>query len=51
VGMSNQHHVEMNLNGLHAVTDQKLVAEVRTLVGPLFNHSWPSGRPENHDPA
>jgi L-galactose dehydrogenase len=51
VGMSNPQQVEVNLNTLLTVTDRKLVAETRALAGPLFNHSWPSGRPENHDPA
>ena len=47
VGMPTQAHVKANLNLLGVKTDSKLLQETRSLVGPLFNYVWRSGRPEN----
>jgi len=32
---------------LRLKTDPSLIAELRKVIGPVFNHVWPSGRPEN----
>jgi L-galactose dehydrogenase len=49
VGMSSSTHVQSNLNLLRAANDPELVAELRTILAPVLNYVWPSGKPENHD--
>jgi L-galactose dehydrogenase len=49
VGMATRHHVEANLRLLQAITDPELLNEVRILLSPVINRTWPSERPENQD--
>jgi L-galactose dehydrogenase len=49
VGMSTRQQVEANLDLLGLVTDQKLLAEARAVIGPSFNRIWPSGLRRNGD--
>jgi L-galactose dehydrogenase len=51
VGMATRQQVEANLRLLDIATDRKLVAEVRSLLGPSFNRIWSSGLPRNGDGA
>jgi L-galactose dehydrogenase len=48
VGIPNRAQVETNLKLLRAQTDPELIAAIRSALGPVFNQTWPSGRPENH---
>ena len=48
VGMSKTSQVTQNLKLLHIKTDPELLAELRQMISPVFNHVWPSGRAENH---
>jgi L-galactose dehydrogenase len=48
VGMSKPAHVTRNLELMRLKTDPALLAELRQVTGPIFNHVWRSGRPENH---
>jgi L-galactose dehydrogenase len=48
VGIGSPAQVQANLKLLRARTDPDLVKEIQSLIGPLFNHVWPSGRAENH---
>lgn len=48
VGMSEPAHVTRNLELLRVKTDPALLAELRQIIAPVFNHVWPSGRSENH---
>ncbi len=48
VGISSQAHLHAALQLLSAQTDRALVEEVRSLMAPLLDYVWPSGRPENH---
>jgi len=48
VGIANEAQLMANLRLLRIQTDFALVEEIRSLVAPVFNYVWPSGRPENH---
>jgi L-galactose dehydrogenase len=48
VGIGSEAQVKANLKLLEFKTDPVLIGEIRSVVGPVFNHVWPSGRPENH---
>ncbi len=48
VGIASEAQVKANLKLLRVKTDPVLIDEIRSVVGPVFNHVWPSGRPENH---
>ena len=48
VGMGSEAQVRTNLKLLGVKTDPVLVDEIRSVVAPVLNHVWPSGRPENH---
>lgn len=48
VGMSKPSHVTRNLELLRMKTNAALLAELRQIIAPVFNHIWPSGRTENH---
>jgi L-galactose dehydrogenase len=48
VGMGSEAQVRANLKLLDVKTDPVLVDEIRSVVAPVLNHVWPSGRPENH---
>jgi L-galactose dehydrogenase len=47
VGLPTQAHVKANLDLLGGKTDPDLLQEIRSVVGPLFNYVWRSGKPEN----
>jgi L-galactose dehydrogenase len=49
VGISNRHQLEQNLRALTLEMDPGLMKLIRTLVMPVKNRTWPSGRPENQD--
>lgn len=48
VGISSRAELGANLKLLRTRTDPELMAEIRSLVAPVFNYVWTSGRPENH---
>jgi L-galactose dehydrogenase len=48
VGIAGEEQLKASLKLLQVQTDPVLVEEIRSLLGPTFNHVWPSGRPENH---
>jgi hypothetical protein len=41
--------VETSLKLLQGEPDQALLAQVEAILAPVFNYSWPSGRPENQE--
>jgi L-galactose dehydrogenase len=49
VGMSKQRHVETNLRAMAAKPDPALMQRIQKIVAPVFNATWPSGRPPNYD--
>jgi len=49
VGMSRPDHVETNVAALDGETPEDLMEEIRAIIAPVFNTTWPSGRPENQD--
>lgn len=49
VGMSRPDHVENNVRGIQSPIDADLLGEIKALVAPVANTTWPSGRPENND--
>jgi L-galactose dehydrogenase len=49
VGMANTRQVEASLELLHTSTDPKLLRQVESILAPVFNYVWASGRPENQD--
>ena len=51
VGMSRPDHVERNIRGIAKPVDPELFEEIRAIVAPVANITWPSGRPENNDYA
>ncbi len=48
VGMATPEHVIRNLEALQLPDNPALMAELRSVISPVFNYIWPSGRPENH---
>ena len=48
VGMSTRSHVTSNIQVLRNRVSPDLLKEVSAILAPVFNHVWPSGRPENH---
>jgi L-galactose dehydrogenase len=50
-GMSTVAQVRQNVAAAGRVADTKLIDEIRSLVYPVANRSWPTGRPENQDHA
>ena len=48
VGIGSEEQLKASLKVLEIHTDPALLKEIRSLLGPTFNHVWPSGRPENH---
>jgi L-galactose dehydrogenase len=48
VGIASEAQVKANLKLLRVQTDPALVDEIRSVVRPVFNHVWPSGRTQNH---
>jgi len=51
VGMGTRAEVANNLRALEKPVDPQLKKDLETLIAPVFNHVWPSGRPENQDAA
>jgi L-galactose dehydrogenase len=49
VGMSTVEQVRRNVAAASTPLDSAVVAEIRKIVAPVANRSWPSGRPENQD--
>jgi L-galactose dehydrogenase len=49
VGISNRHQLEQNLRALTLEMDPGLMKLIGTLVMPVKNKTWPSGRPENQE--
>jgi L-galactose dehydrogenase len=49
VGISNRHQLEQNLRALTLEADPGLMKMIGTLVMPVKNRTWPSGRPENQE--
>jgi L-galactose dehydrogenase len=47
IGMVDTRQVEAALKPLGAATDPKLLHQIEAILAPVFNYSWPSGRPEN----
>jgi len=47
VGIASEAQVKANLKLLRVQTDPALIDEIRSVVGPVFNYVWPSGRPQN----
>ena len=48
VGMSRPDHLKRNLECLGQSPDPQLLAEVQEILKPVYNRSWPTGRPENN---
>jgi L-galactose dehydrogenase len=51
VGMATRQQVGDNLRALGNGVDPQLKKDLETLIAPVFNSVWPSGRPENQDAA
>jgi L-galactose dehydrogenase len=49
IGIANTQQVETSLKLLQGAPDKALLAKVETILAPVFNYSWPSGRPENQE--
>lgn len=50
-GMSTVKQVRENVSAASGKADPALLEEIRSIVEPVRNRSWPSGRPENQDHA
>jgi L-galactose dehydrogenase len=50
-GMSTVEQVRQNIAAATGSADTALIQELRTLISPFTNRSWPTGRPENQDHA
>ena len=48
VGIGSEEQLKASLKVLEIQSDPVLLKEILSLLGPTFNHVWPSGRPENH---
>lgn len=49
IGLATRSQVETSLKLLRSSTDKALLAQVEGILAPVFNHDWPSGRPENQE--
>ena len=49
IGISTPHQVETSLKLLQTKTDKELLGKVKSILAPVFNYVWPSGRPENQE--
>jgi L-galactose dehydrogenase len=47
IGIATSQEVETSLRLLRSATDQAMLAQVESILAPVFNYEWPSGRPEN----
>jgi len=50
VGMSTQAEVKNNLRVLSQQVNPSMLQQVRDILRPVLNRTWPSGRPENTFP-
>lgn len=50
-GMTTVEQVRQNVAAADTSADPEVLAEIRRIVSPVANRSWPSGRPENQDHA
>ncbi len=48
LGTANPANVEQNIRTIEEPLDRELLAEVQTILAPVHNLTWPSGRPENN---
>lgn len=48
VGTANPENPRKNIEWIEKPIDQKLLAEVRAILEPVHNQTWPSGRTENN---
>jgi L-galactose dehydrogenase len=48
VGTASPHDVEQNVRCLDEPIDRELLAEVREILKPVHDMTWPSGRAENN---
>lgn len=48
VGMSSRKHVEASLRALTPGEDSELMREIRSIIAPVYNRTWASGRQENY---
>jgi L-galactose dehydrogenase len=51
VGMSTQSQVKNSLSALRQPIDPAITQQVRSILAPVLNRTWPSGRPENSTPT
>jgi L-galactose dehydrogenase len=51
IGTASASNVAKNVQWAELPLDEELVAEVLEILAPIANQTWPSGRPENNDPA
>ena len=49
IGISTPRQVETSLKLLQTKTDKELLGKVKSILAPVFNYVWPSGRPENQE--
>ncbi len=49
VGTAKVANIEKNVRWLDEPLDEELLAEVRAILAPIQDKTWPSGRPENGD--
>jgi L-galactose dehydrogenase len=47
IGMATMRQVEASLRLLQSSTDKAFLAQIETILAPVFNYVWPSGRAEN----
>ncbi|MBZ0285078.1 MAG: aldo/keto reductase [Anaerolineae bacterium] len=51
VGIANSEQITTNVGWMHEPLDPELLREVQSILEPIRNQSWPSGKPENNDTA
>ena len=49
IGMTDRGQVEASLKLLTTTTNPELLRHIRSILAPIFNAEWPSGRPENQE--
>lgn len=50
VGTASVGNIEKNVRWMDEPLDEELLREVLAILQPIRNQTWPSGRPENHEP-
>ena len=48
VGTADPEHIRKNVEWLGASLDEELLQEVQSILAPIKDQTWPSGRPENN---